>query len=347
MWNQTDEVSSFALKINNYIIMKVLQIEKYGELKDGLSFNETEKPSIDATDILVKTKAAGLNPIDYKLVSGGLKEIVPLDLPAIIDFDVSGIIVEKGAEVKNFEVGDEVYGRVPGNQMGTVAEYVAVNSKVVSKKPKSTSFEEAAGLPLVGLTAMQALERVGLKQNDRVLIHAGSGGVGSFAIQYAKAKGAYVYTTTSTKNVDWVKALGADRVIDYKKEDYKLIVSDLDIVFDTLGGDYTLDAFQLIKSGGKVTSISNVPDKETAAMMGMKGYELPEELAKLIDGKSADYKFTWMQPNGDQLDIISDMLIDGKIKPVIDNAYSFEDGIEAYLYLATERAKGKVIINLD
>lgn len=327
--------------------MKALQIIKYGDLKYGLSINETSKPSISATDILIETKAAALNPIDYKIVNGDLKEMVPLDLPVTIGYDVSGLIAEKGSEVTGFEIGDSVYARVPQNQMGTVAEFVAVDFKVVSKKPENISFEEAASLPLIGLTSIQALERVGLKQNDRVLIHAGSGGVGSFAIQYAKAKGAYVYTTTSTKNVDWVKALGADRVIDYKKEDYKSVVSDLDIVFDTLGDDYLLEAFQIIKMGGKVTSIAGVPDEETAAIMGIKDYKLPENLRKLIDEKSANYKFTWMQPNGEQLDAISAMVKDEKIKPVIDKVYSFEDGIEAYSYLATGRAKGKVIISMS
>ncbi len=212
-----------------------------------------------------------------------------LNLPNTIGFDLSGVVVEKGAEVTKFEIGDVVYARVPQNQMGTVAAYVAVASKVISKKPDNISFEEAASLPLVGLTSIQALERVGLKENDRILIHAGSGGVGSFAIQYAKAKGAYVFTTTSTKNVDWVKALGADCVIDYKKEDYKTIVSEIDIVFDTLGGDYTLEALHLIKVGGKVTSIAGALDEETAGMMGIEGYKLPEDLDKMINKKSANY----------------------------------------------------------
>ncbi len=327
--------------------MKVLQIIKYGELKDSLSINEIEKPSIKASDILIETKATGLNPIDYKMVGGGLKDMVPLSLPSTIGFDVSGVIVEKGAEVTKFELGDAVYTRVPQQQMGTVAEYVAVESRVVSKKPDNISFEEAAGLPLVGLTAIQALESVGLKENDRVLIHAGSGGVGTFAIQYAKAKGAFVYTTTSTTNVDMVKALGADRVIDYKTEDYKTIAKDLDIVFDTLGDNYTLEAFEIIKEGGKVTTIVGPPDEETAVHMGMSDYNLPEQLSKLISEKSAIYKLTWMQPNGEQLDKLSSMVKDGKIKPVVDKVYSFEKGIEAYLYLATGRAKGKVIISLS
>jgi NADPH:quinone reductase-like Zn-dependent oxidoreductase len=181
------------------------------------------------------------------MAEGKLKDMISLNLPSTIGFDVSVVVVEKGVDVKNFEIGDEVYSRVPQEQMGTVAEFVSVNSDLVAKKNKNSSFEEAAGLPLIGLTAIQALESVDLKENDRILIHAGSGGVGTFAIQYAKAKGAIVYTTTSTKNVDWVKALGADRVIDYKTEDHKEVANDLDIVFDTLGNDYIFDAFEIIK----------------------------------------------------------------------------------------------------
>lgn len=326
--------------------MKALQIVKYGNIKDGLDFNDIKKPTVKANDILVQVKAASLNPIDYKLVEGHLKDMVPLSLPCTIGFDVSGVIVEKGSDVSNFEVGDGIFSRVPQEQMGTVAEYVAINSDVVAKKPNNSSFEEAAGLPLAGLTAIQALERVGLKAKDRILIHAGSGGVGSIAIQYAKAKGAIVYTTTSSKNIDWVKALGADRVIDYKTEDYKAIAKNLDIVFDTLGDEYTFEAFEVIKEGGKVTTIVGPPDQETAKQMGMTNYSLPEQLSKLIENKSAMYKLTWMQPNAEQLKGIGTMVEDGTIKPIVDLIYSFEDGISAYEYLATGRAKGKVIISM-
>tara|TARA_R110002050_G_scaffold193588_2_gene328627 strand:+ start:1450 stop:2430 length:981 start_codon:yes stop_codon:yes gene_type:complete len=326
--------------------MKALQIVKYGELKDSLSINEIAKPSITSSDILVEVKAASINPIDYKLAEGHLKDMVPLNLPCAIGFDVSGVVVEKGTDVGNFEVGDTVYSRVPQEQMGTVAEYVAIYSNVVAKKPTNSSFEEAAGLPLAGLTALQALERVDLKENDRILIHAGSGGVGSFAIQYAKAKGAYVYTTTSTKNVDMVKALGADRVIDYKTEDYKTIAKDLDIVFDTLGKNYTFEAFELIKDGGKVTTIVGPPDEETAKHMGMTDYKLPEQLSNLISEKSAIYKLTWMQPNGEQLNTFTAMVENGAIKPLVDKVYTFKNSVEAYEYLATGRAKGKVIVSI-
>jgi NADPH:quinone reductase-like Zn-dependent oxidoreductase len=326
--------------------MKALQMIKYGEIRDSLSINEIEKPSIKQNDILVEVKAASLNPIDYKLVEGHLKEIVPLNLPCTIGFDVSGVVVAKGTDVSDFEIGNEVYSRVPQLQMGTVAEYVAIDSGVVAKKPTNSSFEEAAGLPLAGLTAIQSLERVGLKKNDRILIHAGSGGVGSFAIQYAKAKGAYVYTTTSTKNVAMVKALGADRVIDYKTEDYRTIAKDLDIVFDTLGQDYTLEAFDLIKDGGKVSSIVGPLDEETAKHMGLVDYRLPENLSTLINKKSATYNLTWMQPNKEQLNTIKEYVENGTIKPIVDKVYPFENSIEACLYLATGRAKGKVIVSL-
>ncbi|WP_034924685.1 NADP-dependent oxidoreductase [Gillisia sp. CAL575] len=327
--------------------MKALQIVKYGEIKEGLSLNEIDKPSIKSNDILVEVKAASLNPIDYKMVEGKLKDMISLKLPSTIGFDLSGVVVEKGADVKNFEIGDEIYSRVPQEQMGTVAEFVAVNSEFAALKPDNITFEQASGLPLTGLTAIQALEKVGIKENDRILIHAGSGGVGSFAVQYAKAKGAIVYTTTSTSNVDWVKALGADRVIDYKTEDYKEIANNLDIVFDTLGDDYTFDAFEIIKDGGRVTTIVGPPDEETAKQMGMQDYKLPEKLAKLIKDKSAEYKLTWMQPNAEQLKEIATMVEDRAIKPIVDLIYSLEDGIDAYEYLASGKAKGKVIISLS
>ncbi|MBT3208780.1 MAG: NADP-dependent oxidoreductase [Bacteroidetes bacterium] len=326
--------------------MKVLQIEKYGEFKDSLAFNEVSKPNIQATDILIEVKAAAINPIDKLIVLGYLQDMLPIPMPSTIAYDVSGIVVEKGDEVSNFEIGDLVYSRVPQEQMGTIAEYVAVTSVAVSKKPGNISFEEAASLPLAGLTALQSLEHAGVKQNDKVLIHAGSGGVGSLAIQYAKAKGAYVYTTTSTSNVQWVKELGADIVIDYKKEDYKTIAKDLDIVFDTLGDNYTVEAFELLKQGGKVVSVKGALDEDTAKMFGMVDYKLSEELVKLINAKDASYKYIFMHPNGAHLNEIKLLVEDEKIKPVIDKVYPFADSIEAFTHLASGRAKGKIVIKI-
>ena len=327
--------------------MKALQLIKYGEIKDSLAFNEVSKPTIQAKDVLIEVKAAAINPIDKSIILGKLQSLIPIPFPSTSAYDVSGIIVEKGTEVSDFEIGDLVYSRVPQEQMGTIAEYVAVSSVAVSKKPGNISFEEAASIPLAGLTALQSLEYAGIKENDKVLIHAGSGGVGSFAIQYAKAKGAYVYTTTSTNNVKWVKELGADRVIDYKTEDYKTIVKDADIVYDTLGNDYTLEAFELIKQGGKVVSVAGPLDEETAKMFGMADYKLPEELAKLIRAKDATYKYIFMHPNGAHLNEIKLLIEDEKIKPIIDKVYSFSESIDAFTHLASGRAKGKIVIKIN
>ena len=327
--------------------MKALQIVKYGELKDSLAFNDVNKPTVQAKDVLIQIKAAAINPIDKSIVLGNLQGMLPIPLPSTTAYDVSGIVVEKGVEVNNFEIGDLVYSRVPQEQMGTVAEYVAVTSTAVSKKPGNISFEAAASIPLAGLTALQSLEYAGIKENDKVLIHAGSGGVGSFAIQYAKSKGAYVYTTTSTSNVEWVKELGADRVIDYKTEDYKSIAKDVDIVFDTLGQNYSLESFEVVKQGGKVVSVVGPLDEATAKMFGMADYKLPAELAKASSEKGAEYKFIFMHPNGTHLNSIKSLIEDEKIKPIIDKIYSFPEAIEAFIHLATGRAKGKIVIKIN
>ena len=201
--------------------------------------------------------------------------------------------------------------------------------------------------PWQDLQQCKTLEYARIKENDKVLIHAGSGGVGSLAIQYAKAKGAYVYTTTSTSNVDWVKELGADRVIDYKTEDYKAIVKDVDIVFDTLGQQYTIEAFELIKHGGKVVSVKGALDEETANLFGIPNYTLPEELAQLINAKQATYKYVFMHPNGAHLNEIKTMIESKLIKPIIDKVYPFEQSIDAFTHLASGRAKGKIVITLN
>ena len=327
--------------------MKALQLIKYGEIKDSLAFNDISKPNIQANDVLIEIKAAAINPIDKSIILGNLQSLLPIPIPSTLAYDVSGIVVATGYKVSNFEIGDLVYSRVPQEQMGTLAEYVAVTSSAVSKKPGNISFEEAASIPLAGLTALQSLEYAGIKENDKVLIHAGSGGVGSFAIQYAKTKGAYVYTTTSTTNVQWVKALGADRVIDYKTEDYKSIVKDADIVFDTLGQNYTAEAFEVVKLGGKVVSVVGPLDEDSAKMFGMADYKLPEDIATLSSVKGASYKFIFMHPNGAHLEAIKSLIEDEKIKPIIDTIYPFSESIDAFSHLASGRAKGKIVIKIN
>ena len=327
--------------------MRALQIVSYGEIKDSLVFNELSKPAVQSNDVLIEVKAAAINPIDKSIILGNLQGLLPIPLPSTSAYDVSGIVLEKGVGVSNFEIGDLVYSRVPQEQMGTLTEYVAVDSAAVSKKPGNISFEEAASIPLAGLTAFQSLEAAGIKKDDRVLIHAGSGGVGSLAIQYAKAQGAFVYTTTSTTNLAWVKALGADRVIDYKTEDYRSIAKDVDIVLDTLGQNYTLESFEVVKQGGIVVSVVGPLDEPSANMLGMSDYKLPETLAKASNDRKADYKFILMHPNGAHLNEIKSLIEDEKIKPIIDKVYPFSESIEAFTHLATGRAKGKIVVKVS
>lgn len=333
--------------------MKALRITGYGKLENNLVFQQLDKPEPGEDQVLVEVCAASVNPIDFKIVEGALKPVNKLQFPAPIGFDVAGRIVDKGPNVQELRIGDEVFARVPTLAPGTFAEYIAVASEVVIPKPGNLDFNAAAGIPLVGLTTVQSFNKAHLKAGDKVLIHAGSGGVGSFAIQYAKARGAYVYTTTSTQNREWVKELGADRVIDYTKENYLEVVADLDIVYDTLGGAYTLDAFKSIKKGGTVVSIAGELDAETARDLGLNRIlrfllALKRwKISKRAQAKAAHYKFILMEPDARQLEDLKTLLQQGAIQPVIDMVYPFSKAIEALRYQKAGRARGKVIINME
>ena len=332
--------------------MKALQIKGYGEIRKNVFLDEVEKPQPKEGQVLVEVHAASVNPVDYKIVLGNLKLLLRLKLPAVFGYDFAGVVVEKGVGVAHLEVGDSVYGRVPSESPCTFAEFVAVDAEIVSLKPKTLDFIEASSIPLVGVTTVQVINRSNLKCGDRVLIHAGSGGIGTFAIQYAKAKGAYVFTTTSTQNVGWVKALGADRVIDYKKEDYKEIAKDLDVVYDTLGGQYTLDAFNLVKPGGHVTSIAGGIDAETVKALGLpkiiqwilffKGLKI----RKMAKQKGVYYNYVLMDPNREQLEQLTDLIQVGAVKPVLDKVYELKDGVDALEHQQSGRAKGKIVIKI-
>jgi len=324
----------------------------YGKIRDNLKMNEIDKPEPGKNEVLIEVYAAGINPVDYKILGGAFKQVSSLSFPAPIGYDLSGVVIKPGSGVSKFKRGDAVYARVPSESPGTFAEYISVNSSVVAKKPDNLSFEEAAGIPLVGLTTLQALALAEIKSGDRILIHAGSGGIGTFAIQYAKSRGAYVYTTTSTPNVSWVKKLGADRVIDYKKENYLNSVKDIDIVFDTLGHEFTLDAFQVIKEGGKVVSIAGEVDETTAGEFGLGPvirFMLSlkrRKITKAMKKKSASYRFLLMKPNASQLEAITSLLEKKQIVPVIDKVFDFSMAIDALVYLEQGRAKGKVVLKM-
>jgi NADPH:quinone reductase-like Zn-dependent oxidoreductase len=330
--------------------MKAIQHIAYGKISESIKLSEVQKPTISKDEVLIETYAASVNPLDIKVLTGKLKTKKNYILPATLGYDVSGKIVEKGENVTNFNIGDEVYAYV--DKQGSFAEFVSVKQNILSLKPKNISFEEAASLPLVSLTASQVFKRGKLQSGDKMLIHAGSGGVGFLAIQLAKAKGAYVYTTTSTANVEWVKALGADRVIDYKTEDYKTIVKDVDMVLDTLGNQYTEDAFKVIKKGGKVITLVGPVDEETANRMKLNLFAKlylkwkRRKITKQIKQKSAYYSLLLMRANSKQLNEVTGLVESGQVKSVIDKVFPLKDALNAILYVTKGRTKGKVVIKI-
>jgi NADPH:quinone reductase-like Zn-dependent oxidoreductase len=333
--------------------MKILQLLSYGKIESKLAFAEVEKPIPGDDQVLLEVYSASVNPVDYKLVEGWLKMFLKLPLPTGIGYDVAGIVVEKGINVSGIEIGDEVMAVLPSTSPGSFAEYIVIDSNIVASKPNNIDFQEASGIPMVGLTTVQCFKKANIKAGSSVLIHAGSGGVGTFAIQYAKAKGAFVYTTTSTKNVGWVKELGADRVIDYTKENYVEVINEVDFVIDTLGGPYTKDAFKIIKKGGTVVNIVGMKlDDETAQEWGLNRFMrfilslLRYRIAKAAKEKSAFYKTVIMLPNASQLKEIKEMIEEGLINTLIDKIFPFSDAVKAVLYQKTGRAKGKVIIQV-
>jgi NADPH:quinone reductase-like Zn-dependent oxidoreductase len=266
---------------------------------------------------------------------------------------VAGVVVRVGSRVRRFKPGDEVYARPDKDRIGIFAEFISMNEDAVAIKPKGLTMEEAASIPLVGLTAWQVLiERANLKKGQKVLIHAGSGGVGTFAIQLAKHIGAVVATTTSTANLDWVKALGADIVIDYSKNDFATILRDYDVVLNSLGGAVLDKSLQVLKPGGKLISISGPPDPGFAKDIGASW--ILRQVIRLLSYRSrkkakrhrVSYSFLFMKANGDQLREIGRLIDAGIIRPVVDRVFPFESTNEAMAYVDKGRAKGKVVVKV-
>ena len=304
--------------------MKAAIIREYGK---EVEIADIPKPDLLEDSVLIEVHGASINPVDNFIRAGYMKEYLPISFPYTMGYDVSGVIVEVGSKVSNFKKGDEVYSRPTGNIAGTIAEYTVVNEKEIALKPVNITHEEAASIPLAGLTAWQALVSKGnLQKGQKVLIHAGSGGVGSLAIQMAKQLGAYVASTTSTINVDMVKKLGADEIIDYKKENFEDVLSEYDLVIDMMGGEVLEKSFRVLKKGGTLISIKGQDSNELAKKYGVH----------------FDSFFMW--PSGDMLNQFNQFISDGVLKPVIDRSYTIEQIQEAYDYLQTGRVKGKVVI---
>ena len=331
--------------------MKAMIIDRYGKVP--MRMTEVPTPEINEYEVLAEIHAASINPIDFKIRDGKVKMLLKYEMPLILGNDFSGVIVKIGAKVTNFKVGDEIYARPRKNKIGTFAEYIAIHEDDIALKPNNLSFEEAASIPLVGLTSYQALHDImQLQKGQKILIHAGSGGVGTFAIQLAKIMGATVTTTASEAGVNLVTSLGADEIINYKTEKFEDILKNYDAVFDTIGGATLEKSFNIIKSGGNIVSVSGMPNARFGKEFGSGFFKTllfslaSKKLTALEKKHNAQYSFLFMKPSGDQLRTIANYIKAGQIKPIIDRVFPFEDAQKAMEYSESGRAKGKIIVKM-
>lgn len=310
-------------------------------------------PVLRDDEALVQVHAAGVNPLDCKIRDGEFKLVLPYRPPLILGHDVAGVVVKVGPQVRQFKPGDEVYARADDFRIGTFAEFVPVKEASLALKPKGLTMEEAASIPLVGLTAWQALVEKGrLQKGQKVFIQAGSGGVGAFAIQLARHLGATVATTTSTANAALVKSLGADVVIDYRTQGFEMVLRDYDVVLNSQDGKTLEKSLRVLKGGGKLISISGPPDPEFGNEIAAPGFVrlviwlLSLGVRRKARGLGIAYSFLFMKANGAHLRAISRLIEAGAIRPVIDKVFPFESTNEALAYVEAGRTKGKVVIKV-
>ena len=332
--------------------MKAFLIDRYGKKETG-HIDDVPTPALRDDDVLVRVHAASVNALDTRIRTGEFKVILPYRLPLVLGNDLAGTVERVGAGVHEFKPGDEVYARVEDDRIGTFAEFVAVKAASVARKPGNLDMMEATSLPLVALTAWQALvETARVKPGQKVFIQAGSGGVGTVAIQLAKHLGAFVATTTSTANVAWVKDLGADVVIDYRRQDFAKELRDYDVVLNSLGKDELFRSLQILKPGGHLISISGPP---TPAFATARGLAWPVKQVMLLLShrirskarqRGVDYTFLFMRADGDQLGEITALVESGALRPVIDRVFPFQQTESALAYVDSGRTKGKVVIEM-
>ncbi|WP_432284186.1 NADP-dependent oxidoreductase [Aminobacter sp. BA135] len=332
--------------------MKAFAIETYGKTSPVLPLDLPE-PALTPGDVRVRIEAAALNVLDSKIRDGAFKAFLPYKMPLILGNDLAGIVTELGAGATRFAVGDRVYGRPDDRRIGTLAESICVAETDLARAPGNVSVEEAASLPLVALTAWQALvERAKVKPGQKVFIHAGSGGVGTVAIQLAKHLGATVATTCSTRNIDLVKSLGADVAIDYTKQDFAKELSGYDVVLNSLDAKTLHRSLDVLKPGGHLVSISGPPDPAFADERRL-GFVLTTVFRALSFGirraarkAGVHYSFLFMRADGRQLADITKLVEAGVIKPVIDRIFPFEQTHEALAYLERGSARGKIVVSI-
>jgi len=332
--------------------MKAFIIEKY-KSKDGGRIGQIPIPEPEPDEVLIEVHAAGINLLDSKIRDGEFKLILPYKTPFVLGHDVAGIVTKVGTDVRQFKAGDEVYARPADHHIGTFSEFIAVREADLALKPKNLTMEEAASIPLVGLTAWQALiEKGNLKKGQKVFIQAGSGGVGTFAIQLAKYLGATVATTTSAANIELVKSLDADVVVDYKKDDFEKVLQGYDLVLNSQDSKTLEKSLRILKPGGKLISISGPPDPVFAEEIGAPWFVklimrlLSSGVRKKAKRLNVGFSFLFMKANGDQLKGITSLISSGTIKPVVDKVFPFESIKEAMAYVESGRAKGKVVVKI-
>lgn len=333
--------------------MKAFIVKSYGK-KEKLHLTDWAEPTVKENDVLVQVHSAGVNSLDSLIRNGEFKLFLPYKPPFVNGHDVAGVVAKVGSKVSKCKVGDEVYSRVSDYRIGTFAEYISIDENDVAFKPKNLSMEEAGSIPLVGLTAWQALVEIGkIKKGQKVFIQAGSGGVGTFAIQLAKHLGAFVATTTSSKNIDLVKSLGADLIIDYKKEDFENKLKDYDLVLHSNKDSKILEkSLRILKSGGQLISLVGPPTPEFAAALGLSWplklviNLLSFSARKKAKKRNVSFKFLFMRAEGKQLGEITKLIEAGIIKPVIDKVFPFEQTNEALSYVETGRSRGKVVVKV-
>ncbi|KFF72679.1 NADPH:quinone oxidoreductase [Pectobacterium brasiliense] len=333
--------------------MKAFTFKCYGKSPE-LGFDDVDYPSLNPDEILVKVYAVGLNPIDNMIPTGMFKPVLHFKLPAILGSDLSGVVVAVGSRVMRFTPGDEIFASIFDIGTGSLAEFAVVPDSAAAMKPANLDFVHAASLPMVSLTSWQGLtERARLQPGQKVFIPAGSGGIGSFAIQLAKHLGAMVGTTTSTGNVEWVSGLGADEVIDYKKQEFEKVLSGYDIVLGTVRGDAIEKSTQILKSGGKIVSLTGPLDTAFARARGLNFLLhfvfglMSRKIMRLTKKRGLTYSFLFVRPDGSQLTQIGKLIEAEQIKPVIDKVFPFTEAKEALAYLAQGHAKGKVVVKMQ
>lgn len=332
--------------------MKALILKRYGKI-DQLAFADIPKPTIKPDEILVQIHAVGLNPIDNKIPTGAFKPIIKLELPVVMGSDLAGVVVEVGSRITRFKVGDAVFASLFDLGTGSLAEFAAVPESAAAIKPANLDFVQASSVPMVGLTSWQALkERARLMPSQKVFIPAGSGGIGTFAIQLAKYLGARVGTTTSTANVDLVQRLGADEVVDYKKQEFEDVLKDYDVVLGTVRGNGLEKYLNIMRPKGSLVSLIGPPDVAFADARGMKFFMkllfrlISNKVIRLAKKRDVEYSFLFVHPDGTQLAEIGKLLDAGHIVPVIDKVFPFDKTIDALTYLEQGRAKGKVVVKM-